>query len=78
MLNSKRQEWCNKQKWYVSEANGKDQSGKMYWCGLCDYKQGVVCKATQDERDCKCLCATAFNRYKRSKGAKNGKEKSTD
>ena len=70
MNNIERQKWCNEQKWYVSEAKGKDQSGKMYWCFLCDYKCGVGCKASQDERDSKCLCATAYNRYNRNKGAK--------
>lgn len=70
MKNTELQRKLNEQKWYVSEAKGKDQSGKMYWCSLCDYKCGVGCKASQDERDSKCLCATAYNRYKRNKGAK--------
>ena len=70
MKNNELQQKLNEQKWYVSEAKGKDQSGKMYWCFLCDYKCGVGCKASQAERDSKCLCATSYNRYNRNKGAK--------
>lgn len=70
MKNIERQNKLDEEKWLVSEAKKCDQSGKIYWCFLCDYKCGVGCKASQAERDSKCLCATAYNRYKRNKGAK--------
>ena len=77
MKNSELQRKLNEQKWYVSEAKGKDQSGKMDWCKSCNYQKENSCAVTELDRGVLCLCATAYNRMVREK-AKNGKEKSTD
>ena len=70
MTNKERQKQLNEEKWYASEAKNESQSGKMYWCSLCKYKYKGNCLKTHEERDAKCLCATAYNRLQRTKYGK--------
>lgn len=80
MTNKERQKSLDKKKWLESEKKGKDMSGYMEQCHMCDeceivqgYKDGnphlsLRCKASQEEREQKCLCATAYNRmYRKEK-----------
>ena len=68
MTNKERQKSLDKKKWLESEKHGKDLSGKMPYCKDCYnkwlFKSG--CAVTQEEREQKCLCATAYNRMYRS------------
>ena len=67
MTNKERQKSLDKKKWLASEKFDEDMSGKMPYCKHCYnvwlFKDG--CAVTQDERETKCLCATAYNRMKR-------------
>lgn len=76
MTNKERQEKLNVEKWKASKVAMEDLSGKMIWCQLCqkcendtyaDFICGYhkVCLAEQSERDKLCLCAFAYNKYKR-------------
>ena len=67
MKNVERQKQLDEQKWYVSEAKGESQSGKMDWCNFCKHQYKGCCLKTQEEREEKCLCATAYNRMKRNR-----------
>lgn len=69
MTNKERQKSLDKKKWLVSEEFEADMSGYMPWCGYCDKcpNDANICNATQEERESKCLCATAYNRMKRYK-----------
>ena len=66
MKNKERQRQLDEQKWYVSEANGESQSGKMDWCFYCDKQFKECCVETQEEREKKSLCAKAYNRMVRA------------
>ena len=66
MTNKERQNQLDKQKWYVSEAKGCSQSGQMGWCNYCKHQYKNCCLKTQEERESKCLCATAYNRWQRA------------
>ena len=66
MKNFERQKQLDEQKWYVSEAKGESQSGKMNWCNHCQHQYKGYCLKTQEDREKKCLCATAYNRMKRA------------
>ena len=65
--NKERQRSLDKKKWIESEKKGEDMSGKMPYCSFCKYKylKFNSCTVTQEEREGKCLCATAFNRMQR-------------
>lgn len=67
MTNKERQKSLDKKKWLESEKKGEDLSGKMYVCGWCKNKTRMFgeCTASQEEREQKCLCATAYNRMQR-------------
>ena len=51
----------------LDEKKGEDMSGKMPYCSFCKYKyyKLSMCTVTQEEREEKCLCATAYNRMQR-------------
>lgn len=66
MTNKERQESLDKRKWLESEKTKVDCSGTMIYCAFCEYKSGFKCKAAQQEREVKCLCAKAFNRMSRA------------
>lgn len=67
MTNKERQASLDKRKWLESEKSKVDLSGNMIYCSFCEYcSNGIRCKANQTERDAKCLCATAYNRFKRA------------
>lgn len=74
------QEEFDKDKWLESEKNGVDMSGIMVICDWCDYCCALTCTATREEIVAKSLCARAIRNREKfyGKGAKNGKEKSTD
>lgn len=66
MTNKERQASLDKKKWYLSEKVNIDASGTMPYCSHCEYcSDGFKCKASQTEREAKCLCATAYNRLHR-------------
>lgn len=66
MTNKERQASLDKKKWLASEKSKVDLSGIMYYCSYCEHcSSGFKCKASQTEREVKCLCATAYNRFKR-------------
>jgi hypothetical protein len=66
MKNTERQKSLDKQKWLMSEEVGTDLSGEMLYCEFCFYKDlDGFCPISQQERENKCLCAKAWNRYKR-------------
>lgn len=68
MKNNERQASLDKRKWFLSEKTKIDCSGTMPYCSYCEYRSnGFKCKATQQEREVKCLCATAYNRLTRGK-----------
>lgn len=74
MKNIERQTSLDKSKWLLSEQEGKDMSGRMWYCKSCgmqgfehDGKELVnVCLAKQRDREADCICAKAYNRAKRS------------
>lgn len=65
MKNVERQKQLNEQKWYVSEAKGESQSGKMDWCNFCDKHYKDCCLVNHEQREANSLCAKAYNRMKR-------------
>jgi hypothetical protein len=66
MTNKLRQEQLDKAKWFLSETNQEDMSGAMFYCDVCEkQRNGFVCGANQEERECKFLCAKAYNRLGR-------------
>lgn len=66
MTNKERQASLDKRKWIESEKSKVDCSGTMIYCSFCEYRSsGFKCKATQQEREIKCLCAKAYNRLMR-------------
>ena len=71
MTNKERQKSLDKKKWFVSKEFEADMSGYMPWCVYCDKSEyfqrdlPLQCCASQEERESKCLCATAYNRMKR-------------
>lgn len=66
--NKDRQKRLDEEKWLESEQKNEDMSGAMYYCDYCDKQsRAYTCKATQQERENKNLCATAYNRFKRYK-----------
>lgn len=77
MKNTERQKSLDKKKWIASEKNGMDMSGEMLHCFYCKKRtprdwqsDGFLrhgCSASQEEREGQCLCATAYNRMKRTK-----------
>ena len=66
MTNKERQKSLDKSKWLLSESEGKDKSGSMWYCNMCGHQTKDGCNAAQEERESKCLCAKAYNRAKRS------------
>lgn len=67
MTNTERQRSLDKKKWVESEKSGIDKSGIMIYCSYCEYcSSGFKCKATQQEREARSLCAKAYNRLKRN------------
>lgn len=69
MTNKERQKSLDKKKWLESEKKGEDLSGKMPYCNDCHnrYLFEERCGVTQEEREQKCLCATAYNRMQRAR-----------
>ena len=67
MTNKERQKSLDKKKWLESEKQGCDLSGAMEYCSCCSECDWWldICTATQEERESKCLCATAYNRMQR-------------
>ena len=66
MTNKERQKSLDKKKWIESERYNLDFSGVMPYCEHCKHSTlGGNCTATQEERERKCLCATAYNRMQR-------------
>ena len=68
MTNKERQKSLDEKKWLESEKQCEDMSGKMEYCECCSFADWWfnICDATQEERENKCLCATAYNRMKRA------------
>lgn len=67
MTNKERQKSLDKKKWLESEKKNRDMSGAMKYCKYCGMQYFLFngCDATQEEREQKCLCATAYNRMQR-------------
>ena len=69
MTNKARQKKLDKEKWLESEKNGYDMSGCLWHCQYCEHADHThptlygKCYATQEQRESKCLCATAYNRW---------------
>lgn len=69
MKNIERQRSLDKKKWYASEKNGLDMGGKMNYCKYCSYTAIDTeyigkdrCIISQEEKENRCICATAYNR----------------
>ena len=67
MTNKERQKQLDKKKWLESERCEFDCSGMLSYCHWCKHEESLVCKATQEERETACLCATAYNRMQRAR-----------
>ena len=66
MKNPERQRSLDKKKYLESKRLGSDQSGKMDYCQVCDYKCVFGgCVKSQEEKDKHHYCATAYNRMQR-------------
>lgn len=66
MTNKERQKSLDKKKWIVSEKENFDKTGEMPYCFHCLWQSVyLVCEASQEKRESKCLCATAYNRMMR-------------
>jgi hypothetical protein len=76
MKNVERQRSLDRKKWLESEKMCFDMSGKMPYCDYCGmqgfdcilnkYVLENICTTPHEEREQKCLCATAYNRMKRN------------
>ena len=68
MTNKDRQRSLDKKKWLESQQQGFDMSGCMLYCEKCEYANHDTdygyCKASQEERESKTLCAKAYNRIR--------------
>lgn len=63
MKNPERQKSLDKKKYLESKKLGSDQSGKMDYCQVCEYKCiSGGCVKSQAEKDKHHYCATAYNR----------------
>ena len=68
MTNPERQRALDKKKWAASIEHDCDMSGKMDYCDHCEhqaYDNDFSCEVSQEERETKCPCATAYNRMRR-------------
>ena len=72
MTNKERQKSLDKKKWVASEKQKFDMSGFMAYCEYCNKRGGLhgECQTSQEERETKCLCATAWNRKERKEAKK--------
>ena len=68
MKNPERQRSLDKKKYLESIRLDSDQSGKMIYCQVCNYKDVFGgCVKSQLEKDQHYYCATAYNRMRRNK-----------
>ena len=68
MKNKELQRKLDQKKWLESEKSGLDKSGAMPYCAYCNFRNKCFyCRATQEERETKFLCSTAYNRMTRTK-----------
>lgn len=85
LKNETRQDLLDRKKWELSEKEGEDKSGQMYYCFFCDYQTGTYIKPNYDtlfscdlihpKRVEQCACARAYNRFiKEQKKAKQDNE----
>lgn len=63
--NIERQHSLDKKKYFLSQKNKTDMSGKMPYCTYCKYCKNNSCLLEQVDREMNCVCATAFNRMVR-------------
>lgn len=62
------QKQLDEHKYYVSEINGYDMSGKMNYCFYCKNKdENCICKLNQEERVKKTICAKEYRKLLESK-----------
>jgi hypothetical protein len=59
------------QKWLESEVNNQDMSGRMLYCALCPYSDGVsACSASQEQRLKEYCCSNAYRKLMEYKNKK--------
>lgn len=59
----KRQIWCDKKKWFLSEKVNKDMSGDMDYCNYCkEQTQKKTCMLNADFRIKEYTCGKAYNK----------------
>lgn len=63
MTNEQRQKSCDKLKWNESIEKQRDMSGEMDYCAYCSGSNN--CTYSQEEKESKTICATAYNKMKR-------------